>query len=181
LSVNFVAGSTCELGSASRSLFLKGAVHADRDLAIALDRFHHSLSGRHPRLETDALLCEATSMLFGRHGDDPHRSMRSERGPVGTAREYIEENFSQDISLDGLARLCSLSPIFLARMFKMDTGLPPHAYLDGIRLRHARQLLDKGEPIASIAMSVGYADQSHLTKRFKRLYGITPGQYRSQK
>jgi AraC-like DNA-binding protein len=181
LSVNFVAGSTCEIGTASRSLFLKGAVLADRDLVMALSRFHQSLAGRQPRIETDTLLCEATSLLFSRHGDAPHRSVRSERRAVGTAREYIEENFAQDISLVGLARLSSISPFFLARLFKIETGLPPHAYLDGVRLRRARQLLDKGEPIAFVAMSVGYADQSHLTKRFKRLYGITPGQYRSQK
>ncbi len=181
LGVSFVAGSTCELGTAPRSLFLKGAVLADRDLVIALSRFHQSLSGGHPRIESDELLCEATSLLFGRHGDAPPWPARFERGAVVTAREYIEENFAQDISLAGLARLCSMSPFFLARAFAMDTGLPPHAYLDGVRLRRAKQLLDRGEPIALVAMSVGYADQSHLTKRFKRLYGVTPGQYRSQK
>ncbi len=94
------------------------------------------------------------------------------------AREYIEAHFDEDPSLARLASLCSTSPFSLTRSFKAATGLPPHAYLDGVRLRHARQLLDQGEPIASVALAVGYTDQAHLTHRFKRLYGITPGQYR---
>jgi AraC-like DNA-binding protein len=181
LSVSFVADSTCELGTAPQNPFLRGAVLADHELLIALRRFHQSLSGRHPRMESDALLCEATSLLFGRYGDTPQRPVRPERSAIVRAREYIEETFAQDISLAGLSKLCLMSPFFFARTFAIDTGLPPHAYLDGVRLRHARRLLDQGEPIASVAISVGYADQSHLTKRFKRLFGITPGQYRSQK
>lgn len=180
LSVNYVAGLISEPDSASRPAFLKGAVLGDSDLVKILRRFHQSLEDRHPRLECDTLLCEAVSLLFGRHGDAPGRPDPCLRGAVGRAREHLEENFWRNTSLAELASLCSLSPFFLARAFARDTGLPPHAYLDGVRLRHARRLLDCGESIASVASAVGYADQSHLTKRFKRLYGITPGQYQSR-
>jgi AraC-like DNA-binding protein len=179
LNVNFVARLTRELGGTARSLFLKGAVLREADLATALRRFHLSLSNRHPRIESDTLLCEAVSLLFSRHGNTTHwpPSARCEPEAVRKAREYIEANFVENLSLARLATVCTLSPFSLAKAFKLGTGLPPHAYLDGVRLRRARQLLDRGEPIVSVAVSVGYADQSHLTKRFKRLYGITPGQY----
>jgi AraC-like DNA-binding protein len=182
LSVKFVAALTRDLGSTANCLFLKGAVLAEPALATALRRFHLSLSSRHPRIESDTLLCEAVTLLFDHYGDSPHcpPPVRCEREVVRKAREYIEENFIEDLSLARLANLCSLSPFSLTRAFKVGTGLPPHAYLDGVRLRRARQLLDRGEPIVSVAMSVGYADQSHLTKRFKRVYGITPGQYRNR-
>lgn len=180
LSVDFVASLTSEPDRAARPAFLKGAVHRDADLVRLLGRFHQGLEDRCPRIECDMLLCQAVSLLFGRHGDAPGRPEPRLRGAVGRAREHLEENFWRNISLAELATLCSVSPFFLARAFTHDTGLPPHAYLDGVRLRHARRLLDCGESIASVASAVGYADQSHLTKRFKRLYGITPGQYQSR-
>ena len=55
--------------------------------------------------------------------------------------------------------------------------MPPHAYMTRARLREARSLLLRGEPAASVAAAVGYVDQSHLTKRFRAAYGITPGQF----
>jgi AraC-like DNA-binding protein len=170
LSMSFVATLT-------RCLFLRGAVITEPDLVNALQRFHTSLARRDPRIETDTLLYDAVSLLFTRHGDAPH-TPPSQHDTVVKARDYIEAYFDQDLSLARLASLCSVSPFSLTRSFKAATGLPPHAYLDGVRLRHARQLLDQGEPIASVALAVGYTDQSHLTHRFRRLYGITPGQYR---
>jgi AraC-like DNA-binding protein len=89
----------------------------------------------------------------------------------------LEANFASDVSLAELANLVSLSPYYFARAFTRDTGLPPHQYLEGLRIRTARALLDQGEPVAIAALSVGYSDQSHLTRRFKRFLGITPGQY----
>jgi AraC-like DNA-binding protein len=65
----------------------------------------------------------------------------------------------------------------LARSFERAIGLPPHAYLEGVRIRRARQLLDRGAPLVEVALTVGYPDQPHFTRRFKRFVGITPGQY----
>jgi AraC-like DNA-binding protein len=70
-----------------------------------------------------------------------------------------------------------LSPYYFARAFESEIGVPPHAYLEGVRIRKAREFLDRGDTIVSAALSVGYSDQSHLTRRFKRFLGITPGQY----
>ena len=56
-------------------------------------------------------------------------------------------------------------------------GLPPHAYLLQLRLGHAKRLLAAGEAPAAVAAAVGFVDQSHLSRRFKGAFGITPGQY----
>jgi AraC-like DNA-binding protein len=93
------------------------------------------------------------------------------------AREYLESSFSEDISLSDLAAVVGLSPFYLARTFERQIGVPPHTYLEGVRIRKARELLDQGAKLADAAIAVGYSDQSHLTRRFKRFLGITPGQY----
>jgi len=61
-------------------------------------------------------------------------------------------------------------------LFRKEVGLPPHAYLENVRVKRARELLLRGVPITDVSAAVGYADQSHLTNRFKRLLGMTPGQ-----
>jgi AraC-like DNA-binding protein len=102
---------------------------------------------------------------------------RHELQAVRRAREYLEAHFLENVSLLGLGELVSLSPWYFARTFERAVGLPPHAYLEGVRVRRARELLDRGASLVEVALSVGYPDQPHFTRRFKRLVGITPGQY----
>jgi len=55
--------------------------------------------------------------------------------------------------------------------------MPPHAYLESVRIRHAQALLTAGVPLVQVALDSGFSSQSHLTNRFKRVLGVTPGQY----
>jgi AraC family transcriptional regulator len=74
-----------------------------------------------------------------------------------------------------------LSPYHLARLFKQATGDSPHHYLIQVRLTSARALLSAGSgqrSLAEIAAAVGFSDQSHLTRHFKRQFGVTPKQLR---
>jgi AraC-like DNA-binding protein len=110
----------------------------------------------------------------------PHvtlRPARTEHPAVRAARQYMEDHFCENISVAKLAALVSLSPYHFARVFVRQTSFPPHAYLEGIRIRKAREFLDCGHTLASAALSAGFADQSHMTHRFKRFLGITPGEY----
>jgi len=77
------------------------------------------------------------------------------------------------------AALTSRSPFHIARAFSQATGLPPHAYLESVRMRRARELLRSGISVVETALAVGYPDQSHFTHRFRRHTGFTPGQYRT--
>jgi AraC-like DNA-binding protein len=107
----------------------------------------------------------------------PSRFIGKEHPAVSRAREYMETHFDEDVSLTKLSSLVSLSPYYFARVFERETGIPPHAYLEGVRIRKACRYLDQGRTIVSTALTVGYTDQSHLTRRFKRYMGVTPGQY----
>jgi AraC-like DNA-binding protein len=176
---DWLARMSEDLGSSARIPFLKGAVLHDPVLATLLSRFHRALAQPSPRVERELLLLEALTRLVTRHADTQVtlRRVGKERPAVRKAREYIEANFENELSLVTLSGMVCLSPYYFARAFENETGLPPHTYLEGVRIQKARECLDRGETIISTALSVGYSDQSHLTRRFKRFLGITPGQY----
>ena len=94
---------------------------------------------------------------------------------------FIQENYSRELSLQDMADAVHLSPFHLARVFKQALGVSPHQYLIQVRVNSARALLAAGSgerSLAEVADAVGFADQSHLTRHFKRLLGVTPGQLR---
>lgn len=119
------------------------------------------------------------AQLIRRHADDPppESQVKVERNCVKKVRAYIEEHYAEDILLDQLAGLVNLNPCHMLRLFTKAVGLPPHAYLTNVRAKQAKRLLAGGVPIVEAAIMTNFVDQSHLTKRFKRVYGITPGQY----
>jgi AraC family transcriptional regulator len=97
------------------------------------------------------------------------------------AMKYIHENYPSEVSLADIAGAAHLSPYHLTRVFKKATGISPHQYLVQVRVNSARSLLTAGagdRSLAEIAAAVGFADQSHLTRHFKRMLGITPKQLR---
>ena len=100
---------------------------------------------------------------------------------VAEAVRFLQENYSRDVSLNDIADAVHLSPFHVARLFKQALGVSPHQYLIQIRVNSARSLLEAGSgerSLAEIAGAVGFADQSHLTRHFKRLLGVTPKQLR---
>ena len=94
--------------------------------------------------------------------------------------EYIEKNSTERIMLEELAALANLSPCRFATVFRREIGLPPHRYLCHVRIQHAIALLRSGVPLAMAASEAGFFDQSHLSRHFKSICGVTPGKYLSQ-
>jgi AraC family transcriptional regulator len=95
------------------------------------------------------------------------------------AKSYIEDHFRQDICLSELASLTKLSQSRFARGFRVSTGVPPYTWALHRRVEAAEQLLLSTEmPLSRIAIQVGFADQSHLTKVFRRALGTTPAAWR---
>jgi AraC family transcriptional regulator len=121
-----------------------------------------------------------------RHISAPRRLERGRDGalPRGRLRavlEYIEEHLDGGPRLAQLAAVVRLNPYHFARQFKAATGLPPHQYVILRRVERARQLLQAGTglSLAEVALRVGFSDQSQLSHHFKRLVGVTPGQFRT--
>jgi len=100
---------------------------------------------------------------------------------VTQAVDFINDNYATDLSLSDIAAAAHLSPFHLSRIFKKATGVSPYQYLLQVRVNSARSLLAAGagdRSLAEVAAAVGFADQSHLTRHFKRMVGVTPKQLR---
>jgi AraC-like DNA-binding protein len=91
--------------------------------------------------------------------------------------EYLESRSSEKVALDDLARVARLSKYHLVRSFKREVGLTPHAYHIHLRVALAARLLREGRSISAAAFTSAFAAQSHLHSHFKRLLGVTPGEY----
>jgi AraC-like DNA-binding protein len=96
---------------------------------------------------------------------------------VARARDLLHERFADSLRLDDVAQVVGMSKCHLVHRFHEELGLPPHAYQIQLRVAYARHLLAGGTPLAEIASLTGFADQSHLTRLFKRVVGISPGRY----
>ena len=99
---------------------------------------------------------------------------------VRAVREHLEAHHARVVTLAELATITGFSPFHLCRLFRSATGLPPYAYLVRARVRRARSMIDGGAPLSTVAYATGFSDQSHLTRHFKRAFGMTPGQYARQ-
>lgn len=97
--------------------------------------------------------------------------------PAGVRRARTKLDHCPDMDGRELARLANMSAWGLSRAFARAYGLPPHSYGMLRRVDRAKSLLARGLPAAQVAAETGFADQSHLTRRFKRLVGLTPGRY----
>lgn len=90
-------------------------------------------------------------------------------------REYIDSHLSENISLDKMAEMAGLSVFHFARAFRQSFGTPPHSYLLRRRIERAHHLLKRTElALSEIALSIGFFDQSHFARHFRRLTGVTP-------
>jgi AraC family transcriptional regulator len=91
------------------------------------------------------------------------------------------DDVARDTTLDELAGLCGMSRSHFIRAFRQITGMPPHRWLTMQRLKRAKGLLRGTKmPITEIALTCGFADQSHLTRVFSKVFAISPGAWRRQ-
>jgi AraC-like DNA-binding protein len=96
---------------------------------------------------------------------------------VARARELLHEQISDESSLDDLAAEVGVTKPYLVRAFAREVGLPPHEYQMHLRVARASRLLARRLPAGEVAHEVGFYDQSHLNRWFKKVIGVTPGQY----
>jgi AraC-like DNA-binding protein len=161
-----------------RSCALRGPVLRDAQLARGISRFTREASDS---LEEQSNFAQVLHQMFARYGLPPLalRAVALERECVARAKSHMIERLGEPLHLADIAGAVRLSTFYFLRTFKRATGMPPHAYLNQIRLERAREMLRAGEPPAQVAAATGFVDQSHLTRRFKGAFGVTPSQYRA--
>ena len=160
-----------------RASILRPGLHDDSEMANILLRAHQQKNS--DSATEQGVWSHALMQLFARYGDpEPALSQLGiGNGALGLARDYIGEHFRDDISIDDLATLSNVSRFHFIRAFRATFGMPPHAYINQVRLQNARKLLLAGTTAAVAAVESGFYDQSRLNQLFKRCYGVTPAVY----
>lgn len=160
--------------------YFTSAVVQSELLAKSVFSLHAALEQSIDPLEKQCLLTEVLSSILLHYADVEARSMQptKEHYVVHLIKEYLNENFKSNISLDQLVEITNLDRSYLIRVFGQAVGMPPYTYLNQIRVEKAKRLLRQEMSVAEAAIAVGMCDQSHLTRHFKQITGITPGHYR---
>ncbi|MEX3815042.1 helix-turn-helix transcriptional regulator [Paraburkholderia sp. BR13439] len=96
---------------------------------------------------------------------------------IRRAVAFIDSSFAQPVSLATLAATAGLSVSRFATLFRKEVGISPHRYVCLVRIQHAKRLLRDGVPPSEVATEVGFFDQSHLGRHFRRAVGVTPGHF----
>jgi AraC-like DNA-binding protein len=144
-------------------------------------RLHLSLEQNASHLEQESELISMMGLLLAQQNKiydfqpplkEPHR--------IKLVQDYLKSHYTENVSLSRLASIANLSPFYLLRVFRHQTGIPPHEYQTQIRILHAKRLIHLGRSISEAALETGFFDQSHFTRNFKRIVGLTPGRYLSQ-
>lgn len=178
-------------GFSKRVLYLDGSVLPVELVGAAVDRtniqdpaLRRALVGLHDELAVGAdpfAASSSLSLISERITDRlqlrPAHEAETESGVAKQLRLLLDEHASETLTLDEAAARLERSKAHLVRSFSAKYGVAPHAYLIGKRVEAARGLLLEGVPPAEVAAAVGFYDQSHLTRHFKRHTSVTPGAY----
>lgn len=152
----------------------------DSLLSSALRRLYAGLTEPATPLAADEALAATVSAMVHRGARAPRtRGLPSGSGGslADRVRAVLRERHLDPLSMDDLVEATGASRFALYRAFRAKYGLAPSDYQRLLRLRTARRLIAAGHPITEAATAAGFADQAHLTRWFRRSYGITPGVY----
>lgn len=160
--------------------YFKVPVAQNQILAERFATLLYALEFSKDTLNQQCLLVDVLSLIIIQCGGGKYRSIQSnqEHQAIGLIKQYLYEQYNTNISLEQLVEITNLNRSYLIRVFRKAVGMPPYAYLTQVRVEKAKMLLRQGISAAETAIAVGMADQSHLNRHFKRIVGVTPGQYR---
>lgn len=164
------------------ALHFAAPVVRERAMGVALLHAIRAVGQEQESLRAQELTRDALTRLLQRHGE---RVVRDAARPAGAARlarvrDYLCEHYGQDITVDALAREAGLSRVHLTRAFTRQFGVPPHLYLNAVRIHRAQEAMRRGNSLAQVAVDCGFADQSHFSRRFKGSVGLAPGAWLRQ-
>jgi AraC-like DNA-binding protein len=175
----YVAPSIISRLYGGRAPRFRGPVVADPAAAAELrDLLRRSGDGAISGSEFLRRVTQWLEQFLLRHAEDaatPQRVPAVER-----ARSYLQNRPTESVSLPEVGAVAGVTLSHLVRSFSKAVGLPPKSYHAQVRLARARRLLAEGKPATWVAYECGFADQSHLSRRFKECYGATPGAFQAQ-
>ncbi|HSL29497.1 MAG TPA: AraC family transcriptional regulator [Anaerolineales bacterium] len=181
-SISLMERSVLELTGRRALPFFK-EVRVDHPWATrSISSLHKALLEGASRLESESRILWTMAQIIQRYGDLSSTEIHvgKEKRAIQQVRQYIEEHFTESITLHMIAQQVAFSPYYLLRVFRAEVGMPPYAYLESVRIQHTQRLIKAGKPLAEVAAEAGFSSQSHMTRQFKKIIGVTPGQYARQ-
>ncbi|AUH52867.1 AraC family transcriptional regulator [Chromobacterium sp. ATCC 53434] len=166
-----------DLGGGTALPYFRDTVVVDPGLADRLDRLHRLLRDSRDALRRESALTAVFGELLLKHMRLRPREQAAAPAAVETVRQMLADDPAANHSLQQLAAAVGLSPWQLCRQFKRETGLPPVAWRNQLRVARARRLLAAGMRPGPVALELGFADQPHLTRAFQQALGLTPAAY----
>jgi AraC-like DNA-binding protein len=169
------------LGERARALpFVRTPVSTDRRLVDAVGAALDGVDRTWEPVERDhSILAIAEALL----ALDPSAGCRAAAVPCAIAveqvRQFLDEHFALVVASEELEEVAGIDRYSLARHFRAVLGTSPYRYLTMRRLDHVRSVIRSGESLADAAFAAGFADQAHMTRHFKRAYGLPPGRWRA--
>lgn len=150
-----------------------GAIHG------AFRALHAALEGDSGPLEQQTLFCSALRLMLAHCTEAGVPALRrAAPQAVERARAYLHAHLAEAVTLDDLTRASGAGSRFhLVRTFSEAIGVPPHTYQLQLRISRGRELVAAGAPVVEAAARLGFADQSHFTRHFRRLLGVAPGAF----
>jgi AraC-like DNA-binding protein len=157
---------------------LRAAQVSDPALFAALERMALSMEAGEDSLGQQVSFVEFLARVLGYAEKAPRKAVHSHaHAAIRRARDLLQSRFNETVTLSELAAASHLSRFHLVRSFADGIGLPPHAYQIHVRVERARELLRKGMHSGQVASLVGFSDQSHFTRHFKKIMRVTPSEY----
>jgi AraC-like DNA-binding protein len=168
------------LGEPHRPLpFVREAVTGDVRLIGAIAPALEDLDTPLDDLQRDQVVVAVAEALAALEGGGDRRPASKVRfRSVAAARAFLDTHAGQTVTSDQLEAVTGLTRFALTRQFRQCLGTSPYRYLIMRRLDRARRLILSGAELADAAAASGFADQSHMTRHFKKAYGVAPGHWR---
>lgn len=146
-----------------------------------LSYLHENMMSNNLGMHLDINILETFLTLLNRHTKNNIITTKDRCDKrVQTIIDYFHANLSSDIRLSEIADIAQCTEFHIIRLFKQHKGMSPHQFLLQLRLEKARNYIKEGNSIAFSAFETGFSDQSHLSRKFKLRYGITPLKYFKQ-
>ncbi|MFH0925759.1 MAG: AraC family transcriptional regulator [bacterium] len=154
-------------------------IFSDERVLTLINKFLLFLKEKKPLMEREEVILALCSRLVLNYAEFPPSvpEINTRQEIIREICKYIEKNYPRDLSLSKIARKAGLSPFHFQRLFLKEIGISPHDYLVQLRIKKARELLLNGLDIIGVALDTGFADQSHFTRCFKKIMGVTPGRF----
>lgn len=168
------------LGSSATALpFVKDAVLTDRRLTIGLATAFEDMETPLAPLQLDQIVVLlADGLLDNDRTAGQRKAVKFDAKAIEIAREYLNANIERVVRSEELESATQQDRYSLARQFRAALGTSPYRYQTMRRIERARDKISQGATLAEAALTAGFSDQAHMTRRFKSTFGLSPGRWR---